>query len=55
MVSSANVYSIDDKIGIVKTYPNMVGVAQWLERCSVEAEVVGSNPITHPNVSRINF
>ena len=26
----------------------MVAVAQWLERRSVAAEVVGSSPISHP-------
>jgi putative endonuclease len=25
-----------------------VAIAQWLERCSVEAEVSGSSPVSHP-------
>jgi TPR repeat protein len=26
----------------------MVAIAQWLERCPVEAEVAGSSPVSHP-------
>ena len=35
------------------TYSRMVGVAQLVERRTVAPNVVGSNPISHPNTPRV--
>ena len=45
---SKNLYVPTTSVCFSKLY--VVVLAQWLERCSVKAEVAGPTPVYHPNI-----